>query len=291
MPRVLLTGGTGFLGRHVLSLLGEHEVLCLSRDPKRLPARTGVAGVAADLGHDGNWVATVARFNPEWCLHLAWEGLPDYSPERCQANLDASIRLVNAAAQSGVKRMVVAGTCWEYGRASGPVSEDAAPADVSVFAGTKHALLTELARAANDGAFEYRWARVFFAYGAGQRATSLIPHLRSAYSEGRPLDIREPHAVQDFVHVDDVAAALVALAASDAESGTFNVGSGQPTSVAYVANQVADYCGKPRPFETVVNGSGFWADMSKTVAATGWRARIGIDEGIRKTLMALDAAR
>ena len=187
--------------------------------------------------------------------------------------------------------MVVTGSCWEYGAASGAMLEEIAPRDLGIFAATKNALRTVLASVARESAFDYLWARVFFVYGAGQRPMSLIPSLRTAYTAGRSPDIREPAAVQDFVHVDDVAAALVALAASDASSGIFNVGSGQPTSVGDVANRVADFYHRPRPFDAVPATRGFWADTRKMVSATGWRARVGIDEGIQRTLTELDAAR
>ena len=274
----------------MLDLLGEHQVLCLSRDPGRLPRREGIEVMAADIGHGGDWVDGISRFQPEWCFHLAWEGLPDYSPDRCRANLDAGIRLLTVAAQSGVKRIVVAGTCWEYGAASGAVSETSAPGEVGTFAATKHALLAALDRAAREWAFDYRWARVFFVYGAGQRPTSLIPHLRTAYKTGGAPDIREPGSVQDFVHVDDVASALVALGASNVASGIFNVGSGEPASVGHVANRVAEYYGRARPFPSVPDGGGFWADTDKLRASTDWRCRIGIDDGISRTLATLDGA-
>ena len=286
--RVLVTGGTGFLGSRVLPLLAEHDVLCLSRDPGRLPVRPGLRAAAADLGQGGEWTREVAAFRPQWGLHLAWEGLPDYSPERCRQNLHASVRVLDAVARAGVTRVVVAGSCWEYGAVSGPMAEDATPGDVGVFAATKAELLGELTRLASDFGLGFRWARVFFVYGAGQRATSLIPHLQAAYAAGRAPDIREPGSVQDFVHIDDVAEALVTLAAADVPSGIFNVGSGEPTRVGDVANRVADYYGRPRPYPALPEGRGFWADMTKMHSSTAWRARTGIDAGIKKTLAMLD---
>lgn len=288
--RVLLTGAGGFLGRSVLPLLGDHQVLCLSREPGRVPGGPGVEALHADLGRDGEWVSEIARFQPEWCLHLAWEGLPDYSLARCRMNLDAGIRLVDAVAQAGVKRMVVAGSCWEFGRSTGAVAETRTPMEPGIFAATKLAMQTMLESVARSAGFEHRWARVFFVYGPGQRLTSLIPSVRAACLDGRAPDIREPATLQDFVHVDDVAAALVALVSTEGESGVFNVGSGEPTSVGAVANLVADYYQRPRPFPHVPAGDGFWADMHHTTSVTGWQRRIPIAEGIRRTLQALDAA-
>ena len=287
--RVLLTGATGFVGSHVLPLLEGHEVVCCSRDPARLPARSGMQAISADLKTEGDWVRVIAEFRPEWCFHLAWEGLPDYSLERCRANLDASIRLLRCVAQSGVRRVVVAGSCFEYGAVSGAVSEDRTPIESSIFAATKRALLTVLDSVARQSSFEYRWARIFFVYGPRQRQTSLIPHIRAACRAGRAPEVREPAAMQDFVHVEDVAAGLLALAESGGPSGIFNLGTGQAASVAHVANLVAQYYGREPFFGSLPAGSGFWADTSKTSAVTGWRGRIDIRQGIEKTLAELDS--
>lgn len=286
--RVLVTGGTGFLGRRVIPLLAQHDLLCISRHPERLPNISRVNAVVSNLMTDDDWIPKVAEFQPEWCFHLAWEGLPDYSLERCRLNLDSSLRLLDVLAQSGLKRIVIAGTCWEYGRASGLVTEDQHPTDVDLFAATKASLLGVLDSVARSAGFEYQWARIFFVYGPGQRLTSLLPSLRHAYVSGVDPDIRTPETLQDFIHVDDVATGLVSLVSSEVQSGVFNVGSGYPTSVAQVANIAADYYNRAKPFTDISNGTGFWSSTEKIMSTTGWRPRIGIDEGIVSTLKVLD---
>jgi UDP-glucose 4-epimerase len=288
--RVLLTGATGFLGSRVLPLLAGHETLCLSRDPRQVPCGPGIRAIRGDLGDDGTWIDEVAAFEPEWCVHLAWEGLPDYSLRRCRENLAASLRLVDALAHARVRRMVVAGSCWEYGSITGAAREDSMPNGTNVFAAVKRALLTAVEAVARESSFAYRWARIFFVYGAGQRPQSLIPHLAAALRAGRAPDVRDPAAVQDFVHVDDVASALVALAAADVPSGVFNIGTGEPTSVGEVANLAAEHYGRPRFFDIPNDGRGVWADTHKMRTSIGWRPRFGIREGVAKTLAELDQA-
>lgn len=248
-----------------------------------------VREVTGDITLDGNWQAEVAEFAPDWCFHLAWSGLPDYSLANCRTNVDASIGLLEALVQAKVARVIVAGSCWEYGRASGAVREDALPIDYGVFAAAKHACRALLDATSREVGFEYRWARVFFAYGPGQRTSSLVPHLRAAARAGQLPDLRTPGAVQDFVHVDDVARGLFMLAQCDAPSGVFNIGSGHPSTADEIADLVERYYGLTSSRTTVVPGSGFWADSTRITAATGWRPEIGLNEGLASTLREMDA--
>lgn len=282
--RIFLTGATGFVGSHVLQALGEHELLCLTRDPTRLAERQWVRAIRGDLNFPDAWSSELERFKPECCIHLAWEGLPDYSLARCRVNLDAGLRLIEAAARARAGRIVIAGSCWEYGRAEGAVEESQPGLACGVFASTKHALRTLLEAAAREAQFEYRWARIFFVYGRGQRPTSLIPHASARLAAGEVPDIREPAAVQDFVRVDDVARALAAIAEADAPSGVYNVGTGRPTPVAQVVNQIAALHGVKPAYAEHQIGGGFWADTSKTSRLIGWTARISLEDGLADTL-------
>lgn len=281
--RILITGASGFLGKHLLPLLASHDVLSLTRSSKELLIN-GSQQLIGDILCDGSWQAEIEQFSPDCCIHLAWHGLPDYSLANCRVNLDASLRLLQTLVKARVKRVVVAGSCWEYGRASGPVSEKLNPSACGNFAATKHDFRRILESVAHEAGIEYRWARIFFAYGPGQRTVALIPDLYRQCAMGKLLVLREPLAVQDFVYVGDVARGLKCLAECDGPSGIFNLGSGKPTRVSSIASMVASYFGMPTAFTASNDGPGFWADHSYTTAAFGWQPTIDIIEGVRQTL-------
>jgi nucleoside-diphosphate-sugar epimerase len=102
-------------------------------------------------------------------------------------------------------------------------------------------------------------------------------------------EIRNPAVFQDFVHVEDVARALLMLTRADIGSGVFNVGSGAPTTVGEIVNQVAAFYGRPAPFPALTGQSGFWADTTKIVEATGWSPEISIADGIRRPVAPLQS--
>ena len=283
-----MTGATGFIGSRLLPLLKDHDVLCLTRDAQRLPPALRVKSLLADLAKPARFRGELERFAPQWCIHLAWEGLPDYSPARCQANLDAGTALFQMLGEIHIERVIVAGSCWEYGAASGAASEDQTPVDVGDFAASKNALRQNLANTAATFGYEYRWARVFFAYGPGQRSGSLIPLSHAAYSRGVDPAIQNPDLAQDFIHVDDVAGGLLALASHDMISGIYNLASGKPHTVGEVVNHVAAHLGRQAPFPATAPKAGFWADMTKTTNACGWTPAITLDDGIGRSLAALD---
>jgi UDP-glucose 4-epimerase len=289
--RILVTGARGFLGRHLLRQLAGHDVLALVRSKSEIGLGHGVREVVGDFGQSGAWVDEVKAAAPTVCVHLAWDGLPDYSLSRCRANLDAGLQFVETLTRVGVSRVVVAGTCWEYGSAQGPQSEESPGVNPGVFAATKAAFHGILDSVSREAGFDYRWARIFFSYGPGQREQSLIPYLRSSIKTGTSPALREPAAAQDFVHVGDVAGALVALAEFEGPSGAYNIGSGEPTTVGAVANYVAEYYGQPQVVEPAPVKSGMWADVSRMRTRVGWSPMVGIRDGVRQTLAALDVTR
>src|SRR5206468_9393880 len=173
VSRVLVTGATGFIGRHTLAPLvaAGHEVHATARTPGA--AARGVTWPAADLLDSPDVVRYV---NPDALLHLAWyaeHGKFWSSPENLRW-LQASVALLRAF--SG-RRAVIAGTCAEYDWTTGAwrLAEDAPLAPATLYGACKHALHVATEAYAREAGFSLAWGRIFFLFGPDEHPGRLVP--------------------------------------------------------------------------------------------------------------------
>ncbi len=238
-----------------------------------------------------SYAAELKQFKPECCIHLAWGGLPDYSMENCRLNLIAGIKLFEALGQVGCSKIFGLGTCWEYGKHIGVAKEDNQGIEPNLFATFKTAL--QMIGQSNFLATESKfiWGRPFFVYGPGQRPASLIPTCYRSLKHGAALKITNPQATNDFIHVADVATAIIALVEANDVAGIYNIGSGHPIAVWEVVNLIAVHMGLPPVYhdhDMPALPPGLFAGIAKA-RLLGWQPDISLRTGIALTLEALDS--
>lgn len=293
--RVLITGGSGFIGRHLVRALAgdEHQLCLLARTPG---ADAGnISFIRWDPGDPASVRPHLARFAPDACVHLAWTGIPDYSATTSRRNLDLSITLIDMLlSDTPCARFVGAGTCMEYGRTQGECVESDPIRTTSYIAWAKRATHEYLQVQARTRTLATYWLRLFYVYGPGQRADSLLPTLVRSLADGDMPNIRNPFNAQDFVYVADVAEAMRLAVTTRAEPGIYNVGSGRTATVLDMCRLVEEIldvpvrhsealAARPVPPETTC----FWANPSKTIAALNWQPRHSLADGVRQQVAAI----
>jgi nucleoside-diphosphate-sugar epimerase len=249
VSRVLLTGASGFLGRHALDALADegHDVHALARTPG--PDMPGVTWHAADLTDARAAEAVVSEIAAERLLHLAWyvePGLYWQAPENV-AWVEATLRLLRAFAAAGGRRAVMAGTCAEYdwSRERELYDERDTPlAPATMYGLAKHATRLVAERFAANADLELAWGRIFMPYGPGERGERLVPSVIRALLAGRDAPVSEGAQARDFMYAEDVARAFAAILDSEAQ-GAINVASGRSCTIREMVTLLAETVGRP----------------------------------------------
>jgi nucleoside-diphosphate-sugar epimerase len=204
----LITGGTGLIGQAVLKDWTDPEL-----EPIPLDRSTD------DLLVPGTATALIARLRPAVVVHLAWvaSGTPGYrsSPDNARW-LAATLELTEACADNDAL-LLATGT---------PLDRE--PAGADAYSAAKSALWQALSPAVSAG--QVGWLRPFYVIDPARRRPALVDQAIAARDAGHPLTLLTPESRHDFVHVDDVAAA-VRTAATHRLAGEVEIGSGRLRTV------------------------------------------------------------
>jgi len=277
--RVLVTGASGFVGRHTIPALLARgfEVHGAARTAIDLP---GVVQHRVDLLDVGAVARLMGATRPSHLLHLAWTVTPGAfwtTPD----NLDwvaASLHLYRAFAAAGGRRIVGVGSCAEYDWGGDLLDEAATPCRPGTLYGVaKHALHQVLATAAGQDGISLAWARLFFLYGPHEAEARLVPDVTLALLRGRPARCGNGLGSRDFMHVADAGAALAAVLDSG-HAGPVNVASGECVRIRDVILGVAGIVGRPDLLQLGARPSSP-GDPPRLAAEVGILTRLGFRPG------------
>lgn len=293
--RVLVTGATGFVGAYVVRALldGGHDVTALLQPGASTGRLDGLEGryraLPGSLEEARALRPALENFRPEVCVHLAWYAEPGKyldAPENVSA-LTGSLALLEELAGAGCAHVLAVGSCAEYASATVPVAEESPTGPDTLYAAAKLSLALTGERFAARRGVGFAWARLFLLYGPGEDRRRAIPSLMRSLLKGEPYSATAGEQVRDYLHVEDVAAALVTLAARRA-TGIFNICSGVPVTMRAVMETVGRIAGREdlirfgeRPYRD-------WEPMylcgdNGRLKAQGWTPRWTLPEGLQKT--------
>jgi nucleoside-diphosphate-sugar epimerase len=244
--KVLITGGTGFLGGAIarLALTSGSEVAVLTRSPGKTFLPESVTKIGGGLANP-DWSA-IEEFAPDICFHCAWVAAPGVyltSPENvhlAEQTLDFAKNLISR----NLKKFIGFGTCLEYECSFEPLNEGSKrSSDQTPYVVAKGKVLDGLESATN-GCFA--WLRIFYAYGPGEHEKRFISYAARLLGRNETLHINRPKDIVDYIHVRDIASAAAVVAGNGDAKGVFNVGSGTARTVHDVAMSVARFFNRPK---------------------------------------------
>jgi dTDP-6-deoxy-L-talose 4-dehydrogenase (NAD+) len=251
--KILVTGATGFIGNYVVKkiIAENHQVIASARDKERAEKfewfhKVHFVEWDFDKGNVGE-VDLMKYFDyPELLIHLAWQGLPNFQSQvHIENNLMSNYFFLKNLIENGLKDLTVAGTCLEYGMQSGKMNENMPAMPVTAYAVAKDSLRRFLFELNKIKTFDLKWVRLFYMYGEGQHAKSLIPQLESALSKGENIfDMSGGEQVRDYLAVEKVAEYIVRIAMQKKISGVINCCSGKPIKVRELVETYLKNSGK-----------------------------------------------
>ena len=298
MKRVLVTGASGFVGRHVLAPLEElgFEVHAVDLPGTRRTEGRKIVLHELDLLDGISVERAVSSIAATHLMHFAWFAKHGAFWTAAE-NLDwlaTSLHLIRVFERAGGQRVVAAGTCAEYdwSDVSAPCDEAATRLAPHTLYGTaKNALRTMIEAYSATCALQWAWGRLFLIYGPDEHPARLVPSLIKPLLEGNRARCRSANLVRDLMFVEDAGRAFARLVNS-AVCGPVNIATGDPVSLAEVAREIARQCGaedrldlEDQPCSAAVPAF-LTADVRRLSSEVGFRLGVNLHEGIRRMLEA-----
>ena len=298
--RTVVTGGAGFIGsRLVERLVAAGDAVLVIDDlstghESRLPRQATLERV--DIAA-GDLDPLLRRWRPDLVLHLAAQSSVPRSmadPLRDLAvNVGGTHRVACASRAAGARRLVfVSSGGAVYGDTGGrQATERTCPAPTSYYGAHKLAAEHHVALSG----LPYAIARPSNVYGPGQVAGlegAVVAAFVAGSAAGRIRIDGDGDQTRDFVHVDDVIDALLHLASTDEDAGTWNVSTGRSVSILDLADSVERAAGRRLEREAGPVRAGdvrHSAMSSSSLRSTGWRPRVPLDAGIAALVNGLGA--
>jgi nucleoside-diphosphate-sugar epimerase len=285
--KVIVTGASGYLGRHVLQRLRLRgaEVLVLGRS---LPAGfEHLPLLHADMLETRDFTPLLEEAGATHLLHLAWYaeyGKYWASPLNLRW-VDASLRLLQAFGETGGRHAFVAGTCAEYDWSYGYLREETTPMLPQGLYGTAKDATRRLATAvcAQQGV-SLAWGHVFYPFGPGEAPKRMLPSLVDVFrGRAAPFGVNTS-AFRGMLPVADAAEAFVHLLDKGCD-GRFNICGGQPVSIEAVVRTLARLCdADPTPVLALASARAGDPPMlvgdNTRLLATGWRQAQTLEQGL-----------
>jgi UDP-glucose 4-epimerase len=299
---VLVTGGAGFIGSHVTRALLENgaDVSVVDNffagEPGYIPDE--VTRHEVDTRSD-ECAAVIVETAPNVVVHLAaLHYIPycnDNPEEAFEVNVMGTRNLLEAAREvDGLERVVYASSAAVYPPRDDPHAETDQPGPTDIYGRSKLVGedLLELFAAETD--VPAATARLFNTYGTNETNPHLVPAILDQLEDGnRTIELGNLKPARDFIHVEDIADALVTLAAYDNDGyRAYNVGTGTEHTVREVAEQVGEALGEDLTItqdEERVRESDrphLCADISRITRETDWKPQTEFVDGLRGLLKA-----
>ncbi|HEX3677779.1 MAG TPA: NAD(P)-dependent oxidoreductase [Sphingomicrobium sp.] len=300
--RLLITGAGGFVGAAIAkaAVAAGDDVIALARSGgSRLASiAKSISLQRMDLADRRSVAELIGSVKPDVVIHSAWEGVGGAlrSDDIQLENIRTTVALADAAIAAGTQKFVGIGSQAEYGRYDRKIVESDLPHPTMLYGAAKLAANHLVAQRCGEAAVAFSWLRLFSVYGPGDNPNWLIPSSAASLVRGRPPKCTAGTQKWDYLHIDDVAQGVMAVAKNVQANGVFNLSSGKALSVRTIIEMLRDIAapGLGLTFGDIPFGPDqimhLEGDNSRLCEATGWSVQVPLGEGLRQVVDELRVA-
>lgn len=233
MPKILLTGASGFVGKYCLEYLSSKKlhVHCMSRTRNSSPY-SNISWHVCNLLQVDETARLIKEIAPDYLIHCAWY-VEHQQFWNSPLNIDyigATVELWKLFLKYNGKKAIFLGSCAEVMESKNDLKS------VTLYGKSKQITseLISLISQANPSTTSFIWGRIFGLFGPGENKSRIVPYLLNAYMNDQIPELKKPHATYDFIYVKNLAKMIVELLFSDV-SGVIDFGENNQYSIEELA--------------------------------------------------------
>jgi len=231
--KILISGGTGFIGKNLIYKLlsiKNISILLITRNKKNNFKNDKIKYIYDDLANIKKYENLLIKFNPQVVFYLSWTGIPKFNISNCKKNINNSKKFAEITKKIlNLKKVIILGSCLEYKKKFGECEESNYLENSNLFSKTKNEIYKIFKKQINRNV-KFYWFRVFYVFGYPQRSGSLIPSIINAIKNNKNIKIRNLHAKNDYIYIEDLINIIIIFLKNNYDTGIYNLGSGKLTS-------------------------------------------------------------
>ncbi|MBP9707004.1 MAG: NAD(P)-dependent oxidoreductase [Oligoflexales bacterium] len=295
--KILLTGGSGFIGRYILSILEKEsfEVHALTRDinkiSKELKNAPNIFWHQLNIADHNLVNEKIRHLKPETCIHLAWDTMPGRYLDDIDINLNLlndSLHLLKSLVENKCSQFIALGTCAEYQLSDTDLFEDSQASPETIYAASKSSLYLLGKQITKNSATKFCWGRLFFLYGPGENKNRLVPALLTSLHQNIEFKASSGEQWRDYLYVKDVALALFYLLKNQAE-GAYNICSNEAVQVKDILLNAQNLMKKQNLIKLGSLATRAWdppylVGNNQRLKSLGWSPQWNLTRGLLETI-------
>lgn len=300
MKNLLVVGGTGFIGFHIIKKAKKKKFSISSislHNPKKHRLHKGVNYIKVDVTDLGSLKKKLKNISIDYVINAGGYGEhPDFGTEGIKlikSHLYGTVNLLQIIKKKKIKKFIQIGSSAEYGKVKSPIYESTKCLPNTPYAIAKISCSNIILSLCRNKKFPATIFRLFQVYGPFQDTNRVIPYLIKNCLQNKKFKTTSGNQYNDFCHVDDVVNAIFkSLFLKSTNGKIINLGSGKPLKIVNLISLIKKIIGKGQPsvgalkYKKGMNMKNF-PNINKAKTLLKWRPKIQLIAGIKNTINSL----